>query len=52
MRSLERPRSSDRGASSVEYALLIAFIAAIVVGGIILLGQAAPTLYEVGFPPG
>ena len=30
---------NDRGASAVEYALLLAFIAAVIFGGVVLLGQ-------------
>ncbi|TIC84522.1 Flp family type IVb pilin [Nocardioides sp. GY 10127] len=33
-------RRSDRGATAVEYGLLVAFIALIVVGGVTLFGQA------------
>lgn len=40
----------DRGASGVEYALLAALVAAIVVGGVIALGELVPALYEVAFP--
>ena len=29
----------DRGASAVEYALLLAFIAAVIFGAVVLLGQ-------------
>jgi len=44
--------SSERGASAVEYALLIAVIAAVIVGAVLALGEALPALYEVAFPPG
>ena len=37
----------DAGASSAEYALLIALVAAVIVGGVLLLGQALPALYDV-----
>jgi pilus assembly protein Flp/PilA len=30
---------NDRGASAVEYALLLAFIAAVIFGAVVLLGQ-------------
>ena len=42
----------DRGASALEYALLVAFVAGVVVGGVMLLGELVPALYEVTFPVG
>lgn len=34
----ERPRRSDRGATAVEYGLLVALIAAVIVGVVVTLG--------------
>ncbi len=51
MRPFTSSPSSERGASAVEYALLIAVIAAIVVGAVLALGDVLPALYEVAFPP-
>ena len=36
----------DRGASAVEYSLLIAFIAAVIFGVVMLLGQHTTTAYS------
>lgn len=52
MRPFMSSPSSERGASAVEYALLIAVIAAVIVGAVLALGEALPALYEVAFPPG
>lgn len=52
MTSCRNVQPNDRGASSVEYALLIALVAAVVVGGIIALGAGLPALFEVAFPGG
>jgi Flp pilus assembly pilin Flp len=42
----------DRGATAVEYALMLAFIAAVVVAGVTLLGQGTDSgLKKVTFPP-
>jgi pilus assembly protein Flp/PilA len=38
-----RPKG-ERGASAVEYALLVALIAAVIVAGLVLLG---PTVYDL-----
>ncbi len=43
------PRHGDSGASAVEYALLIAFVAVLVFAGILLLGQALPSLFDIDF---
>lgn len=51
MRSSRSSIRDDRGASAVEYALLTAFVAAIVVGGVVALGELVPALYEVAFAP-
>ena len=52
MASCRNGQVDDAGASSVEYALLIALVAAVVVGGIIALGAGLPALFEVVFPGG
>lgn len=39
----------ERGASAVEYALLVAFVAAVILGAVLLLGQGLPALYEASF---
>ena len=49
MKSHRKPRRAERGASGVEYALLIAFVAAIVVAGIVAVGEGLPALYELAF---
>lgn len=54
MKRFERSRRAwcpdeDRGASAVEYALLVAFVAAVVLGAVLLLGQGLPALYEANF---
>jgi Flp pilus assembly pilin Flp len=42
----------DRGATAVEYALMLAFIAAVIVAGVTLLGQGTDSgLKKVTFPP-
>jgi pilus assembly protein Flp/PilA len=42
----------DRGATAVEYALMLAFIAAVIVGAVTLLGQGTNSgLQTVQFPP-
>lgn len=40
---------SERGASAVEYALLVAFVASVVLGAVLLLGQGLPALFEADF---
>lgn len=40
-------RRSDRGATAVEYALLVALIAAVLVGTVILMGDKVFGLFEV-----
>lgn len=37
----------DHGATSVEYALLITLIAAVIVGSVLLFGQAVGTLFDL-----
>ncbi|MDN5745457.1 MAG: Flp family type IVb pilin [Nocardioidaceae bacterium] len=50
-----QPRSSqplsERGASGVEYGLLIALIAAVLIGGVILLGQDVLGLFGIANDP-
>lgn len=36
----------DRGASAIEYSLLIAFVAAVIFGVVVLLGQHTATAYS------
>jgi Flp pilus assembly pilin Flp len=36
----------DRGASAIEYSLLIAFVAAVIFGVVVLLGQHTSTAYS------
>lgn len=41
----------ERGATAVEYAIMLAFIAAVIVAGVALLGQSTNSGYEkVVFP--
>ena len=49
---LDEDRSCERGATSVEYALLIGFIAAAIVATVLLLGTNVATLFDVDFTPG
>lgn len=42
----------DRGATAVEYALMLAFIAAVIIAGVTLLGQGTDSGFnKVTFPP-
>lgn len=42
----------DRGATAVEYAIMLAFIAAVIVAGVALLGQGTNSgMKTVTFPP-
>lgn len=42
----------ERGATAVEYAIMLAFIAAVIVGAVALLGQGTNSGFEkVQFPP-
>jgi Flp pilus assembly pilin Flp len=41
-----RQAGNDRGASAVEYSLLIVFIAAVIFGAVVLLGQHATNAYS------
>ena len=42
----------DRGATAVEYAIMLAFIAAVIVAGVTLLGQGTNSgMKTVTFPP-
>jgi pilus assembly protein Flp/PilA len=42
---LQALRESERGASAVEYGLLVALIAAVIVGAVFLLGDALNTTF-------
>ena len=49
---LRRRAEEDHGATAVEYALMLAFIAAVIVVGVTLLGQGTNSgLQKVTFPP-
>ena len=49
---LRRTAEEDRGATAVEYALMLAFIAAVIIAGVTLLGQGTESgLNKVTFPP-
>ncbi|MEG9227003.1 hypothetical protein [Aeromicrobium sp. Sec7.5] len=52
MNALWRTSRGDRGASAVEYAVLVALVAAVVGVGILAFGQLVPALYQVAFPTG
>ena len=42
----------DHGATAVEYALMLAFIAAVIIAGVTLLGQGTDSGFKkVTFPP-
>jgi pilus assembly protein Flp/PilA len=46
------PLSPERGATAVEYAIMLALIAAVIVGAVALLGQGTNSGFEkVQFPP-
>ena len=47
-RSVRRP-DAEHGASAVEYALLVAFVAAVIFSAVLLLGQGLPALFDVSF---
>ena len=44
------PRSEERGATSVEYALMAALIALVIVGSVTLFGVAVDGLFAVPWP--
>lgn len=44
-----RSSAGQRGVSSVEYALIIALVAAVVIGSVAALGLVLPSLFEVVF---
>lgn len=46
-RPLDARRSSELGATAVEYALLIALVVAVIIATVALLGVAVRDLYEV-----
>jgi len=39
------PRSGDHGATAVEYALIVSFIAAVIFGAVLALGQVVLSLF-------
>lgn len=41
----------NRGASAVEYALLAAMIALVIVGGLLVLGPGVAAFFDVDFTP-
>lgn len=41
----------DRGASSVEYALIVGFIAAVIVGAVAAFGSSVNDLFGIDFNP-
>lgn len=43
--------ADDRGASSVEYALIVGFIAAVIVGAVVAFGSSVNALFGVDFNP-
>jgi pilus assembly protein Flp/PilA len=43
----EAPRSPERGASTVEYSLLVALIAAVIIGVVTLIGQDLPGGFQI-----
>ena len=49
MKTLRAVASRERGATAVEYALLVALIAAVIATAIALLGTAASTWYQLDF---
>jgi pilus assembly protein Flp/PilA len=40
------PRTSERGQSLVEYALIILFVAIVVIGGLALIGPAVGSVFS------
>ena len=44
-----RPPDAERGASAVEYALLVAFVALVIFSAVLLRGQGLPALSDVSF---
>jgi pilus assembly protein Flp/PilA len=49
MKTLRAVAPRERGATAVEYALLVALIAAVIATAIALLGTAASTWYQISF---
>jgi pilus assembly protein Flp/PilA len=49
MNTLRAVALRERGATAVEYGLLIALIAAVIAAAVALLGTAMPAWYTVGF---
>jgi pilus assembly protein Flp/PilA len=46
MENLPRFLTDDKGASAVEYAILVAMIAAVIVGAVTLLGGNLKTIFD------
>lgn len=46
------PLVDERGATSVEYALLMALIAGTIIAAVVLFGDAVQGLFDVDFPGG
>ncbi len=49
MKALRAVAPRERGATAVEYALLVAMIAAVIAGAVAILGSKVITLYSVTF---
>lgn len=47
---MNRQRITDRGATSVEYALMVAFIAIVIVAAVAAFGLAVAALFDVPWP--
>lgn len=47
---LQRPDEPDKGATMVEYGLLVAFVALVVIGALIVLGPEVENLYTPVMP--
>lgn len=43
-------RSSQRGASAAEYALIVALIAVVIIGGVAAFGGAVADLFNLSWP--
>jgi pilus assembly protein Flp/PilA len=43
---LQALRTSERGASAVEYGLLVALIAAVIIGAVVALGDTLQTTFQ------
>lgn len=47
---LREPRNRETGATAVEYALLIALVAIVIVGSVIAFGTAVAGLFVIPWP--